>query len=741
MPKISIIVPIYNVETYLTQCLESIRVQTFKDWECLMFSDGSKDGSLDIMKSFAAKDDRFKVIDKKNEGYGATCNRGLEMAQGEWISIIEPDDFIDPNMYARLLGSASSTQGTVDIIKSSYWLFYDGHDGYKDALLTPNLSNMMPQRRTEFTLNEFAEPFYHHPSIWSAIYRKAFLNGDNKAGMTIRFKPIPGAGWTDNPFFAQTMVLADRISWLPGKYYYYRQTNPGASSLLKDYRMPFDRLREMRAFLDTQDISDDVRHAFYSREFDYITSVIGEFGFDDKDEEIRSLIREVFDSMDRKEVLLMLGRLRPEFVDYYLDFMGESYEIHPHERPVAPELSIVLLTKDARSWIVDAFEAYSKFKNLPCEFVIVDAGSQDSTVNVARQFAAKDKRFTVRELPSDATMTELVDEALATVRGTYTMFIPSHFVIGEKTLRAALAGARRTNSDIALLDIGNIHCDYLIEKLLNKGYGTPESYMDAPENKRGPIYGPFSATDIPELAMASNRDYSWHKVYNTAFLKNHGFKADEHDIADNLLGLGAQALLATESLVFLDLKTDWDIRDIQRKQVGGAFWLSLEKIIPYTSEPETDIESVLAVGEMLRERGVYDTFEKSYLNMLLSSFMFGLQTRYTPERITEFLDTYLDKVAATLDIDKHGALYFYDTDAFNNFQKITFGGARTLDLWLEERALADEDGIFGRDKALEEIHRSARFRIGENAVNTMKRFAPSSLVATAQEKARLLKRG
>ena len=99
MPQLSIIVPIYNVESYLGQCLESIRTQTFQDWECLLFSDGSKDHSIDIMRNFANMDKRFKVIEKPNEGYGATCNRGLEMAQGEWIAIVEPDDFISPNMY------------------------------------------------------------------------------------------------------------------------------------------------------------------------------------------------------------------------------------------------------------------------------------------------------------------------------------------------------------------------------------------------------------------------------------------------------------------------------------------------------------------------------------------------------------------------------------------------------------------------------------------------------------------
>lgn len=739
MPKVSIIVPIYNVEAYLGQCLDSIRNQTFQDWECLMFSDGSKDDSISIMKSFAESDPRFKVIEKQNEGYGATCNRGIEMAQGEWVSIVEPDDFISPDMYERLLSSAASKQGTIDIIKGSYWLYYDGRDGYADALQSPNLSNMMPARRTEFSLEEFPEIFYHHPSIWSAIYRKDFLNGDNKSSMKIRFEPIPGAGWTDNPFFAQTMVLADRIAWLPGRYYYYRQTNPGASVFVKDYHLPFDRLRDMREFLATQDISQEVMRAFYSREFDYVTSVIGEYGFDDKNDEIRDLIREVFESMDRKEVFLMAERLRPEFLDYYMDFMGDSYDIREHSATEHPALSVVLFTHDARSWIVDALESYSAYKELPVEFIVVDAGSQDSTVTVAQEFAAKDRRFTVVQ-SENTTAPELVDAALSAVRGDYVMFIPSHFTVGESFLRAALAGVRRSRADIGLLDAGNIHCDYLIEKMLAKGIASSEDFVDAPDNKRGPIYGPFTAAEIPDLVLASNRDYSWHKIYRTAFLREHAIQAGQYDIYDNLLEFGARALLAAGNISFLDVKTGWDARDIQRKQIPQSFWLALEKPIPYTSEPDTDIESVLALGSWLKDQGLYDAYEKSYLNVLLSSFMFGLSTRYSPDAMNDFLDKYLETTAKALDVRNHGARYFYDFNAFNDFQKITRGG-RSLDLWLEERALRDEDIIFARDKEIADIHRSARFMFGEKAITFFKKVSPNSLIARAQEQARKLKRG
>ena len=213
----------------------------------------------------------------------------------------------------------------------------------------------------------------------------------------------------------------------------------------------------------------------------------------------------------------------------------------------------------------------------------------------------------------------------------------------------------------------------------------------------------------------------------------------EHDIFDNLLEFGGRALLASGNIAFLDMKTGWDVRDIQRKQIPSSFWLALEKPIPYTSEPDTDIDSVLSLGIWLKDNNLYETYEQSYLNTLLSSFMFGLSTRYSPDAMNDFLDKYLETTAEALDVRNHGARYFYDFNAFNDFQKISRGG-RSLNLWLEERALRDEDIIFARDKEIADIHRSARFMFGEKAITFFKKVSPNSLIARAQERARKLKR-
>lgn len=102
MIRISIIVPVYNVEKYLQKCLDSISAQTFTDWECLLIDDGSPDNSGAICDEYAVKDSRFKVFHKPNGGVSSARNLGLDMANGEWVTFIDSDDLISPTFLEGL---------------------------------------------------------------------------------------------------------------------------------------------------------------------------------------------------------------------------------------------------------------------------------------------------------------------------------------------------------------------------------------------------------------------------------------------------------------------------------------------------------------------------------------------------------------------------------------------------------------------------------------------------------------
>ena len=104
-PTLSIIVPIYNVEAYLSRCIDSILAQTFTDFELILIDDGSPDRCAEIMEEYAAKDSRIVTIHQKNGGVSAARNAGLRAAKGEYVGFVDPDDWIEPEMYEKLVST------------------------------------------------------------------------------------------------------------------------------------------------------------------------------------------------------------------------------------------------------------------------------------------------------------------------------------------------------------------------------------------------------------------------------------------------------------------------------------------------------------------------------------------------------------------------------------------------------------------------------------------------------------
>src|SRR6478736_7892917 len=105
MPRVSVVVPIYNVEHYLRDCLESLATQTFEDLQVVMVDDGSTDGSAAIAQEFAERDPRFTLVSQANGGLSAARNTGIESATGELLAFVDSDDVVAPNAYELLVGT------------------------------------------------------------------------------------------------------------------------------------------------------------------------------------------------------------------------------------------------------------------------------------------------------------------------------------------------------------------------------------------------------------------------------------------------------------------------------------------------------------------------------------------------------------------------------------------------------------------------------------------------------------
>lgn len=309
-PLISIIVPIYNTEKYLQQCLESIANQTLTNIETICIDDGSTDNSPAIMGAFASKDGRFRVVRKKNAGYGAAVNTGLNMAQGTYIGIVEPDDHIEPSMYETLYDSAN-TNGFPDIVKGTYWRVLNA-DSPQQEVKPANYLHRIKKANAPFKLEDDAEFLYHHPSVWSAIYKKSFLDNNN-----IRMPEIPGAGWADNPWMMKTLIKAQSIVYVDKCLYFYRETIPGSSSLVKDPSIIYNRWFDMDGILKANNVTAPaILEGHYNRGCAYLKELRDLF--DSNDSEIKNATKRMAALIDGK-VVSGSDNIRPEYKKAFFD--------------------------------------------------------------------------------------------------------------------------------------------------------------------------------------------------------------------------------------------------------------------------------------------------------------------------------------------------------------------------------------------------------------------------------------
>lgn len=215
-PLISVLVPCYNVEYFVEQCIISICQQTYTNLEILCINDGSTDSTLAILQSYADRDSRIRIISKPNSGYGHSMNVGLTESKGSYIGIVEPDDFIEHTMFEKLISKAIAYN--LDISRGSY--FKHSTKSRTDILVD---ISFVPHEKVITPVDDHT-PFLLPPSIWCAIYKRELLFNNN-----IKFLETPGASYQDTSFAFKTFYYAERFLLINEPLVHYRIDNPNSS--------------------------------------------------------------------------------------------------------------------------------------------------------------------------------------------------------------------------------------------------------------------------------------------------------------------------------------------------------------------------------------------------------------------------------------------------------------------------------------------------------------------------------
>ncbi|MBQ9245016.1 glycosyltransferase [bacterium] len=258
MPTISVIVPVYNVEKYLSKCLNSIIAQTFSDIEIICVNDGSTDNSRKILEQYKNRDSRIKIVDKKNGGLSSARNAGMAIATGEFYSFIDSDDWVEPTMLEKLYKNITALNTDISICGVN--LVYETKDKQIDDEKYFNLEYFDKSFDGKVFSYKDVKPFLMNVGVmaWNKLYRRKLIDECNA-----RFPE--GLIFEDGPFFFSIFFKTKRVSLVRELLYFYRINRP--SSILQKCGEQFENIIDvvnlMFNSLKESDIFDEVKYDFF----------------------------------------------------------------------------------------------------------------------------------------------------------------------------------------------------------------------------------------------------------------------------------------------------------------------------------------------------------------------------------------------------------------------------------------------------------------------------------------------
>ena len=212
MPQVSVIVPVYNAEKYLSECVDSILAQTLRDIEVILVDDGSTDNSPAICDAYQSRDERIKVIHQQNKGISAARNAGIRIASGKYIAFVDSDDFVDCKMYACMLHLAESEN--VPLVICTGFYSSDKHTNRISKKSSSEIERTSSEELVNKWLWSTDEKTVLFTVVWNKLYLKKFFSKE------LSFKDIR---IHEDEEFSTRLYLKDyKIAFVDQPFYYYR---------------------------------------------------------------------------------------------------------------------------------------------------------------------------------------------------------------------------------------------------------------------------------------------------------------------------------------------------------------------------------------------------------------------------------------------------------------------------------------------------------------------------------------
>jgi glycosyltransferase involved in cell wall biosynthesis len=263
--KISVIVPIYNIATFLELALNSLLNQKYQNLDIILINDGSSDGSYEIAKRFALTDQRIRLFDRLNEGLGKSINFGLSQACGDYIAIFEPDDYLDPEIYSKMIDMAEND--CVDFVKCGHFQVYESTRNQASLDF-----NKITEKNNNLTISDHPKILSDlPPSMWSLLIRKDFLLSHK-----IILNTTPGASFQDSAFNFLVFLYGE-FSLLNENLYFYRQHANQSVRFTDKYKYLFSEYEFARSHLLNNTVNFQITDSLSLLNMVYVKSLFNGF--------------------------------------------------------------------------------------------------------------------------------------------------------------------------------------------------------------------------------------------------------------------------------------------------------------------------------------------------------------------------------------------------------------------------------------------------------------------------------
>jgi len=223
--RVSVIVPIYQVENYLPRCIDSILAQTFQDFELILVNDGTKDGCPAIMQAYADKDARIRQVHKRNGGLSSARNAGLDIARGEYIAFVDSDDYIESTLLEDAVASADASQA--ELVLFNYRLVVNGEEQGPYLDFGDEIINLEQIGLADYFYHYWM-PYKHGQEAWCRLYRRSVIEEN-----ALRYAPNNEIFAEDTLFSAMYLLHTRRIAALSKPYVCYVQRGDSLMGLAK----------------------------------------------------------------------------------------------------------------------------------------------------------------------------------------------------------------------------------------------------------------------------------------------------------------------------------------------------------------------------------------------------------------------------------------------------------------------------------------------------------------------------